>query len=104
MGAGIAVVAYRSIGGWGIGTGARGWVTRAGVVALIQCAAHDRIAAGACAGITSIRLGTAIAVITHCAVGFDGIGAHAGRVIAGARVVALIESHADDGIAARARS
>ena len=71
-------------------------------MALIERRTYDRIAPGARARLTRIRLGTGITVITGRTIGLVRIAAYARRWIARSGNVALILRRADDGIAPRA--
>src|SRR4029077_2344409 len=71
-------------------------------VAAIPGRADDRVGAGADAGLAGVGVGAGVAVVTRGAVGLHRLGAHAGRGIAGARIVALVSGGADDGARAGA--
>jgi hypothetical protein len=66
--AGVVVVAGGPIHFIRIGAGSRRRIADADIVALIQRRAHDRIAADADPGLTSISLGAGVAVVTDGAV------------------------------------
>src|SRR5262249_4550623 len=102
LGAAVAVVAGHAVGLGGIGAGAVGRVADAGIMALIERGADDRVRARADAGLAGVALRTGVPVVAGRAVGVGGVGAGAGGRVAGAGVVALVEGGADDRIGRRA--
>src|SRR5207253_1170528 len=103
-GARVAVVAGGAVRLGGVGAYPRRRVAGAGVVALILRRAQHRRAGGAHAALAGVGGGARVAVVAGGAVRLGGVGAGAGRRVAGARVVALILGRADDRLAAGARA
>ncbi len=98
-----AVITSCAFGLGRIGAKARGRITHAYVVALIERRARNRIASGASASAAAIRLRASIIVTTRGAIGLGRIGAKARGRFAYAHVVALVLRRARHWIAARAR-
>ncbi len=94
----IAVIAGRTIGFARFGAHSGDGVANAGIVALVERGAYDRIGPHTRACLACIRFRARIAVITGRTIGFARIGAHSGDGVANARIVALIERRAYDGI------
>src|SRR5262249_21567348 len=102
LGAGIAVVAARTVGGRRIRALAALRIARAGHVTLIEGGADDRISPRADAGLAAVALGAGAALVTRRAAGGGGVGALAALRVAGAGGGALVGGGADDRLAADA--
>src|SRR5262249_11790688 len=100
--AGVAVGAGRAVGLLGVGAGPVRRIAGAGVVALIERGADDRVGPRADAGLAGVALRAGVAVGAGRAVGLLGVGAGAVRRVTGAGIVALIERGADDRVGPRA--
>src|SRR5439155_774350 len=94
----VAVVARRAVRLRGIGAHAGRRVAGADVVALILRGARDGVRAGAGAGLARVGVRARVAVVARRAVRLRRFGAHAGRRVAGADVVALVLPVAADGL------
>jgi hypothetical protein len=98
LGAGIAVIASAAIRLVRIRTNARRRIADADVMALVERRARNGIGARTRARLTRIGLRARIAVVANDAIGLVWIRANARHRIACARIVALIERHAHDGV------
>src|SRR5439155_14471203 len=81
---------------------ARGWVARAGVVALVGGRAGDRVAPNAAPALAAVALRAGVAVVAGGAVGSRRVRALAGGWVARAGVVALVGGRAGDRVAVSA--
>jgi len=102
LGAGIAVVAVLSISLWWVAACARGRITGACYMALVQSIADYRIAAGARSILAGVSLGAGIAIVAGRSISLWWVAACARGRITGARYMALVQSSADYRIAAGA--
>jgi hypothetical protein len=100
LGTEVTVVARFSIGGRWVGTLTGARVAHSCIVTRIQSRADDRIGADTDSGLAGVGLRAEVPVVARRAVRRRWVGADAGSRVADARVVALIEGGADDGIRA----
>src|SRR5439155_1018081 len=97
-GAGVVVVARGAVRLVRVRAHARGRVTRARDVALIERRAGDgRGRAPAGPDLAGLARGAGVGVVARGAVRLVRVRAHAGGLVAGPRVVSLIEGRAGDG-------
>src|SRR5262249_27370000 len=96
--AGVAVVADAAVRLLRVGAHAARRIADTGLVALIDGRTDDRVRSRADARLAGVGLRAGIAVVAGAAVRLVRVGAGAARRIADARIVALIEGAAEDGV------
>ncbi len=93
---GVTVVAAHAVRPVGVVAHSGRRIAGAGIVALIERGAHDRIRADAAAPLAGIQPRAAVAVVAGDAIGAHRVGALAGDRVALPRLVALVERQAHD--------
>lgn len=89
QGASVRIVAGAAVGLGGVGTAPSYGVAGAGVIALADGCAGDRVAANAEARLARVGQGASVRVVARTPVRFGGVGATPGGWVAGARLVTL---------------